>query len=386
MKRLLMTASTFPRFFDDTEPRFIYDLARELTSYYDVTVLVPYGIGSKEKETLEGVNIIRYHYFPIHKCETLCYPGAIMPRIKEKKVRIFLVPFLFISLFFNLRKIISDYDIVHANWLIPQGIVQSFCKQKYIMTGLGGDVTSLNKGILGKLKKRCLIKASKVIVVSRHLKKELETMYQLKNVDVIPMGCNTSMFTPTNRKDNFFNQGDQKVILFVGRLVEKKGCTYLIEAMKKINAKLIIVGDGPEKSKLMKQSLEMQEKIVFAGAINKEELKTYYASCDIFCVPSIKAKDGDQDGLPVALLEAMASGAVPIASNTGGISEAIDDGKNGFLIQPANVNLLYSKINYLLENEKLLNTMSKSARVKALDYEFNNIAKKYVSIFEKVFP
>lgn len=384
MKKLLMTASTFPRYFEDTEPRFIYDLAKEFTKYYDVTVLVPFGAGSKEYEILEGIKIIRYHYFPIHKWESLCYPGAILPRIKEKKVRIFLVPFLFLSLFIKLRKMLPQFDIVHANWIIPQGIVHSFCKKKYILTGLGGDVTSLNSGILGTLKKRTLNKAEKVIVVSKHLKNSLEEMYGLKNVEVIPMGCDTSMFTPDNKVSDFFNQGNDKVILFVGRLVEKKGCTYLIEAMKEINAKLIIVGDGPEKTKLMAQAENMKHKINFVGAKNKHELKNYYASCDIICVPSIKAKDGDQDGLPVALIEAMASGAVPVASDTGGISEAIEDGQEGYLVSPGNVEVLRNRINTLLENEMTLFSMSNNARKRALDFEFKNIAEKYVNIFENV--
>ncbi len=101
-KKLLVTASTFPRWEGDTEPRFVLDLCRYMTDKYDVTVLVPASPGAKEQEVLEGVKVIRYHYFPIHRWETLCYPGAIVPRIKEKKIRIFLVPCLFMGLYFKI--------------------------------------------------------------------------------------------------------------------------------------------------------------------------------------------------------------------------------------------------------------------------------------------
>lgn len=84
---LLVTASTFPRWKEDTEPRFILDVCKELNKYFDVTVLVPASPGAKDREVLEGVKVIRYHYFPIHSWETLCYPGAIVPRIKEKKIQ-----------------------------------------------------------------------------------------------------------------------------------------------------------------------------------------------------------------------------------------------------------------------------------------------------------
>ncbi len=156
MKKLLITASTFPRWENDTEPRFILDCAIELNKYFDVTVLVPAAPGSKKNEVLDGVNVVRYHYFPIHKLETLCYPGAIVPRIKEKKTRILLVPFLFASLFFKLLFTRKKYDLFISNWIIPQGIIHAFFSDKYIQVGLGGDVTSLNKGILKKLKKRCV--------------------------------------------------------------------------------------------------------------------------------------------------------------------------------------------------------------------------------------
>ena len=81
-EKLLVTASTFPRWKDDTEPRFVLDISKALNKYFDVTVLVPACPGAKDKEILEGVKVIRYHYFPIHKFETLCYPGAILQRIK----------------------------------------------------------------------------------------------------------------------------------------------------------------------------------------------------------------------------------------------------------------------------------------------------------------
>ena len=118
MKKLLITASTFPRWEGDTEPRFVLDLSKHMTDEFDVTVLVPAAPGAKDREVLEGIKVIRYHYFPIHKWETLCYPGAIVPRIKEKKIRVFLVPFLFLSLYFHLFKLLPQFDIVHAHWLL----------------------------------------------------------------------------------------------------------------------------------------------------------------------------------------------------------------------------------------------------------------------------
>ena len=130
-KKLLITSSTFPRWENDNEPRFILDIAKALLVYYDVTVLAPISPGAKEYEILEGIKVVRYHYFPIAYFETLCAPGAIVQRIKEKKWRIFLIPFLGVSLYLYLAKHIKEYDLTIANWIIPQGVIHSLLKSKY---------------------------------------------------------------------------------------------------------------------------------------------------------------------------------------------------------------------------------------------------------------
>lgn len=383
-KKLLVTGSTFPRWVGDTEPRFVLDLSEALTEYFDVTALVPAAPGAKKEEVMNGVKVIRYHYFPIHKWETLCYPGAIVPRIKEKKVRVLLVPFLFLSLYWNLFKLLPKYDVVHSHWIIPQGIVQSFFKKPYIVTGHGGDVTSLNKGILKKLKVRCLKKADYITVVSKHLKKEVLKLYQTDNIDIISMGCKTENFGKQYAVDNYFRQGDKKVVLFVGRLAEKKGVTYLIEAMKQIDAKLVVVGDGPLRESLESQAKEQGDKIEFLGAKTHDELKVIYASADLFVAPSITAKDGDMEGVPTAIMEAMASELPVIASNSGGIKELIIDGENGLLVDEKDIINIAGKINGLLADSKWMERIRQGGRMSIREYDYKKLAQRYAKILEKI--
>lgn len=379
-KKLLVTGSTFPRWNGDTEPRFVLDLSEALTQYFDVTALVPAAPGAKDREVMNGVKVIRYHYFPVHKWETLCYPGAIVPRIKEKKIRILLVPFLFISLYYHLFRILPEVDVVHAHWIIPQGIVQSFFKKPYIVTGHGGDVTSLNKGIFRKLKYRCLKNAKYITVVSEHLKNEVLKVYNTQDISVISMGCKTDNFGSRFARNNYFGQGDKKVVLFVGRLAEKKGVTYLIEAMKQVDAKLVIVGDGPLRSSLEEQAREQGDKIVFMGAKPHNELKIIYASADIFVAPSITAKDGDMEGIPTAIMEAMASGLPIIASESGGIKELIQDDENGLLVAEKNVNEIAKMINMLFKNTSKMVKLKNNAQLTVKQRDYKNLARQYAKI------
>ncbi len=379
-KKLLITASTFPRWEGDTEPRFVLDYAKAMLQYYDVTVLVPAARGAKDEEILEGVNVIRYHYFPIHKWETLCYPGAIVPRIREKKVRILLVPFLFLALYIHLFKILPEFDIVHAHWLIPQGIVQSFFRKPYIVTGHGGDVTSLNRGILKLLKVRCLKKAKTVAVVSNHLKNRVQEIAPEIEPVVISMGVDTSKFGGQYCVPDYFGQGNKKVVLFVGRLVEIKGVAYLIEAMKEIDAVLVIVGDGPLRKQLEEQAAEIQDKVRFLGAKTHRELNIIYASADIFVAPSITTEDGGQEGFGLVMLEAMASGLPVVASNSGGISQLIHHETNGLLCEEKNVEQLVSNICSLLDDAEHYKKIVAGGAAAVQKYDYVEIAKAYNEI------
>ncbi len=379
-KKLLVTASTFPRWEGDTEPRFVLDLAAHMTDQFQVTVLVPAAPGAKNREILDGVEVIRYHYFPIHKWETLCYPGAIVPRIKEKKIRVLLVPFLFFSLYLHLFKLLPQFDIVHAHWLIPQGIVQSFFKKPYIVTGHGGDVTSLNRGIFKKLKIRCLKKAKQVTTVSEYLKCKVQELVPQIYPDVISMGVDISKFGKQYCVPNYFEQEDKKVVLFVGRLAEKKGVVYLIEAMKDIDALLVIVGDGPLRETLENYAMKMRNKVLFLGAKTHAELKTIYASADVFVAPSITAKDGDQEGLPTAIMEAMASGLPVVASQSGGITEIIHNTQNGVLCEEKNCDQISDAIRKLLQNENFRTQIIENSYKTVKQYDYGNIASRYNSL------
>jgi len=385
--RLLVTASTFPRWKDDTEPRFVLDLCKSLTKYASVTALVPAAPGALSRENLEGVDVIRYHYFPIHSWETLCYPGAIVPRIKEKKIRILLVPFLFISLFFNMIKLKKHYDVLHAHWLIPQGIVAAFTGIPYLVTGHGGDVGELNKHIFHLLKARCIRKAMGVTLVSAHLKTILEEKYSYHDAKVLSMGCDTSLFSPAS-EDTVTSRltlpESKRTILFVGRLAEKKGVEYLIRAMQGTTCRLLIVGGGPLEAdlKALSSRLSLDSRIEFTGPKTHEQLVSIYQQADIFCAPSITAKNGDVEGFGLVILEAMASGLPVIASNSGGIPDIITDGNNGILTPERDEDALAQAINLLLtDREKYMLFSSKSVET-AARFSYDSIAAKYAELLK----
>lgn len=389
-KKVLITASTFPRYQGDTEPRFILDLAKSLLPYYDVTVLAPAAPEALENEMMEGVHVVRYHYFPVHKLETLCYPGAIVPRIKQKKTRVLLVPWLFLALFCYLRKHRKEYDLVHANWLIPQGIIQCFVGAPYIVTGHGADVTSLNQGLMKSLKRRCLKKAAAITAVSEPLMEVLDEICPGQKHRIISMGCDTSAFGQQYRVTELFHQENRPVVLFVGRLAEKKGVRYLIESLRYLNkdyefpVKLVIAGDGPLREELESQAAEYGDQISFIGPKTHEELKSIYASADLFVMPSVTAKDGDKEGFGLVMLEAFASGIPVVASDSGGISDLIHNGENGLLVKERDSKGLAGAIHQVLSDKELYASLKEHAMKTVNEYDYQVIGKKYAELIEEV--
>nr|WP_240544271.1 glycosyltransferase family 4 protein [Bifidobacterium sp. SO4] len=191
------------------------------------------------------------------------------------------------------------------------------------------------------------------------------------------MGVNTDFFNPIYRDEAIRQKTKKPIILFVARLVEKKGCRYLLAAMQGLEAKVLIAGDGPERDYLQKQARSMNLDCEFLGPQNKYQLRKLYASCDIFVAPSVIASDGDKDGLPVSILEAMASGAPIVASNIAGIAQAVVDGTNGYLTQPKDIEAIHNAINDLINNVEKRTLYAKNSIKLVAKFDFKKIGKEY---------
>lgn len=129
-------------------------------------------------------------------------------------------------------------------------------------------------------------------------------------------------------------------LLCVARLVEKKGHVHLIEALACLHARgkpcqLTLVGDGPERHRLetLSQRLGLRGQVQFAGALEPSQVLSQYAQgVDVFVLPACVARDGDQDGIPVALMEAMRAGVLVVSTPVSGIPELVEAGVSGFLV------------------------------------------------------
>ncbi len=394
--RLLVLTTTFPRWQNDADPPFVYNLSRRLTRKFDVTVHTPHYPGAKTREFLDGMHIhrFRYNFAPLEK---LAGSTGILPTLRSNKVFYILVPFLvgcqFFSLLFLVRKLRPD--IIHAHWLIPQGFAAIIIKRVFrtpvVVTAHGADIFGLQGMLMSSIKNRICLQADGITVVSRSLKQALKSSLPNQSddvsMDIIPMGVDATVFSPGKNHDAIREQYGikNKILLFVGRLTEKKGVDYLIDAMPMVlkkcpDTQLLIIGNGELFGDLKEQavSLDLTSSVHFLGSIPNSELPTYYATVDIFIAPSITAKGGDTEGFGLTLVEAAMSGCLVISTRTGGIEDIIQDGKNGFLVPQKDAKALAEKILYAFTHKGEIDKMRQAGRIRCIEkFDWSVIAGRY---------
>ncbi|WP_051291839.1 GumK N-terminal domain-containing glycosyltransferase [Acetobacter nitrogenifigens] len=154
------------------------------------------------------------------------------------------------------------------------------------------------------------------------------------------------------------------VILFVGRLVEKKGATLLVKAFAKVRealpeARLIIAGDGPQRAEIEAMA---PAGVALPGAVSQDRVRALMAEARVFCLPSITAKSGDKEGLPLVLLEAQASGVPVVTSASGGTTEGMEDGKTGFAFAEGDVETMARHLIAILSDDEMADRFGQAAR------------------------
>ncbi len=396
IKKILVTTATFPSFLkDDSTPPFVYELSKRLAEKNDFKIIIstPYIKNSRECEERDNLKIYRYKY-----CFTALRDGAILPNIKKNKLLIFQIPFFILFSFLNLIKLVrkEKIDIIHAHWIIPQGFLAVLYKKvfrkkdlKIICTVHGGDIFSLKGWLMTKIKKWTLNNVNEIMVVSNEIKKELKRIkVKNKNIQIAPMGVDENIFSPNKYDENIKKKYNiiRPFLLFVGRLVEKKGVKYAISAMPLIlkkypDAKFVIVGEGPLKRDLEKQAEELNLKnyIIFAGGIPNRELPKYYAVADLFLCPS------DSEGFGLIFVEALLCKCCVIASDLKAISEIIKNEETGIQVDVKNTELFAGKIIELIEDEDKRKKLAENG----YDYVKNNFTwdisiKKYYNLIKNL--
>jgi len=293
-------------------------------------------------------------------------------------------------------RIIDNLDIkfIHAHFGTGALEIYKIAKKynkKLLISFHGFDASSLlkSKAYRNNLKK--FFNSTYVIVPSAFMKERLEKEVGIpKQFYIIHYGIPLEFFDYVEKKEVNEKVRDNEKVVFlqISNFVEKKGHFYTVEAFAKLfkkykNIQLVLGGDGPTRGKVEKQvkSLEIESAVKFLGKVGQSQVKTLFSKADVFLHHSITAKNGDQEGIPNVIMEAMATGLPVISTIHAGIPELITDAVNGYLVQEKDIGGYVEKMKYVLLNSQ------KSIMINArqtIESEFNleTQLKKLNKIYE----
>lgn len=354
-KHILVVTSVYPMTADGNHGAFIREaILRLQPTGAKFTVFAPAYEGSKSHE-LDGVQVYRFRYF-LKSFENLVRDGA--PTKLQKQPLYLLVAALYIvlgtlQLFGVCYK--QKPDVIQVNWPFPHGLMalpsSLLLNIPMVFSFHGAELMLANKFGFVTHVLRWLLPFSKAVTANSSFTAGLIKKLDSVEVTVIPYGMTIEPKTPQERQAS-----ETPKLLFVGRLDERKGLRYLLEALPLVLAEqqvsLRIVGKGilEEEIKSQCHSLGLDNIVEFLGFVTKEKLALEYAGCDIFILPAIVDSKGDTEGLGIVMIEALAHQKPVIASAVGGIVDVIQSGKTGILVPEKKPKALAEAILKLLSN------------------------------------
>lgn len=362
-------------------------------------MIAPHCRGSATEERL-GANLTvrRFRYAP-ERLQSLAYEGGILERLRQRRWRFLLVPFFIgAELIAALRAVRREKpDVIHAHWIVPQGLVGLLAalaaprskRPALVCTSHGADLFAL-RGLLAMRLKGCVVRraAALTVVSTAMMAVALRLGVRAEKVRVMPMGIDARQrFAPAHGAERAPNE-----LLFVGRLVAKKGVGHLLDAFGLVresvaDARLTIVGAGPLEAELRASARAhgLEAHVSFAGAVLNEDLPAYYRRVAAFVVPSVVAPDGDQEGLGLVIGEALACECPVVASDLPAIRDLIQDGVTGLLARPGDARDLADKLLRLLRNPAAAAGFARRGRGLILErFDWQNVGQRYEELFAAV--
>ncbi|MGB2879243.1 MAG: glycosyltransferase [Candidatus Omnitrophota bacterium] len=402
-EKILIVTSTFPGNREDpVTTRFVFDHAVALGDFYNVYVLAPHSPGAALSEEISGIKVRRFRYFFPTKLEKLTTGEGILANIRKNKLLVLLVPLLFLSEILSVRRLVrkEGISVVNSHWIVPQGLAVALLKNtlkvRHVCTVHAAGIFALKRwGGAGKKLSRFIIRRTDIVVpVSAYIKLTIDGVAGVGyNYKIIPMGFDSRRFAaqagegPALRREN---SRDKLRLLFVGRIVEKKGLNYLLDAMrilkdKELDVSLAVAGGGPleDRMKSYASSSGVKDEVDFLGWTHNEKVPELLRSADITVVPSIVDSKGETEGMPVVVLESMAMGRPVLASRISGIPDIVKDGVNGWLVEPASAIALAEKIEEICKSD--LERYSKSAKEISLKYAYKEVSLEYKRIIDDLY-
>ena len=377
--KILMVTSSYPLFDGDGTAPFIEEIARGIVARgHRVDVVLP-AHPKLRREPETGLRFFPFEYAPAPILSVWGYAQSLNADRGFRWKTLMVAPVAALATTRAVRRLLrlESYDAVHAHWVVPGGVLarrpaKSFARP-FVISLHGSDVFAAERSrLVGRAAGRAFADAAAVTACSSDLRDRAIALGSIADrTRVVPYGVDV----------RFFGEGDppsdsereamrrrlgaspaQTLVVAVGRLVEKKGFTHLIEAVAGApNLHVGLVGDGDLQRELESSAKASSASVTLAGRFSRSEIRDALRCADIVAVPSVVDSKGNVDGLPNALLEAMAAGKPIVASRVAGIPDVVTDGVEGVLVPPKSPEALRRALDHLVSNPSFASELGAAA-------------------------
>ena len=328
--------------------------------------------------------VLRYFY---KKPRCLLKTRLLSGRVKGSILKILCIGFPFLDK--------KPYDIIHCHFG-PNGILGVTLKEIGVFEGKvvtvfhGYDISSYLRKHGNAVYNDLFTRGDMFLPISERWKNRLIEMgCSEQKIVVHRMGIDTGKFCYFPRKRG--KDGTVR-LLTIARLIEKKGVQYAVQAVADVlkrysNIEYKIVGDGPVKNTLedLIEGLNVGNNVKLFGWRQQEEIIELMKHTDILIAPSVMSEDGDEEGIPVVLMEALAQGMPVLSTQHSGIPELVQDGESGFLVPERNVDALADKLELLIKHTEIWSEMGRAGREYVeIHYDIDKLNDKLVQLYQRV--
>lgn len=377
--RVLFVTSSYPRWPDDASGAFVHRLAVDLTRCgWSVRVLAPHAPGLERVSNLDGVQVRRFRYVLPERLEVLAYGGGMLSNLRARPWTAATVPLFLAAERRAAARELDWADIVHAHWIVPQGLALVRLRRPLLLAVLGSDINRVGGRAATWLKRRALLDADVVTAISGATADAVRRVAEVEPV-VVPLGIDPDppMHDPVAPEVRHV-LGSGPIAVAVARLVPDKGIDVLLRAAAAVpGLGVLVVGDGPQRAALEAMAGALGVPSLFVGAVPPDVVPSYLAAADIVVSPSYS------EGLGLVAIEGMAVGRPVVATTVGGQVESVVDGATGFLVAPGDVEAMSAALRRLAGDPELRSTFGHEGRRRAVArYSRASVAAKHVELYQ----
>lgn len=403
MFKICMVTSSYPKYEGDVTAPFVESIAASVAEAgNDVHVLAPYHPQVRRASKEKGVHLYFFKYSPFRNLNIWGYAASLEADVRVKGAIYPLTPLVFLSSLWALLRLTGKikFDIIHGHWVIPNGpisvIVARIRRVPLVISMHGSDVFIAEQSkIVSGVARWCFRAASAITAPSDDLRQRaIRLGAPPSRCHLVPYGVDPGTFTHIENAGPLLRNelnipSDAPIVFAVGRMVYKKGFEYLIRAVPAIlrehsNVKVVLAGGGDLEERLVSlvKQLGVENSVIMPGWITRDKMPLFFSGCDLFVLPSVVDQQGNVDGLPNTLLEAMASARPVVATGVAGIPLAVKDGVNGLLVPEKQPGELSAAINLLLHAPELRLQYGQAGR-KRVEQELNweTTARTFIDLY-----